>query len=144
MEKARKDAESHRIKVEGDVKMASQEALQTTRTAIENMLVASAVDKPVADALSSDKFIKEIISEVAKKFSAQESADLSLVLPESLKAGLEPFVKGELAKMVGKKVAGGMKIGPKDGSYFISLTDESFQALIGEYLRPATKQLLFG
>lgn len=152
VEKARKDAESHRIKVEGDVKMASQEALQTTRTAIENMLVASAVDKPVADALSSDKFIKEIISEVAKKFSAQESADLSLVLPESLKAGLDPFVKGELAKMVGKgvevtfskKIGAGFKIGPKDGSYFISLTDESFQALIGEYLRPATKQLLFG
>ena len=152
VEKARKEAESHRIKVEGDVKMASQEALQTTRTAIENLLVASAVEKPVADALSQDKFIKEIITEVAKKFSAQESTDLALVLPESLKASLEPFVKGELAKLVGKgveatfskKIAAGFRIGPKDGSYFISLTDESFQALIGEYLRPATKQLLFG
>ena len=152
LDKAAKDAESHRIKVEGDVKMASQEALQTTRTAIENLLVASAVDKPVAEALSSDKFIKDIITEVAKKFSAQESADLALVLPESLKASLEPFVKGELAKLVGngveasfsKKIGAGFKIGPKDGSYFISLTDESFQALIGEYLRPATKQLLFG
>ena len=152
VEKAKKEAESHRIKVEGDVKMASQEALQTTRAAIENMLVASAVEIPVTDALSSDKFIKDIITEVAKKFSAQESADLALVLPESLKAGLEPFVKGELAKLVGKgveatfsrKIGAGFKIGPKDGSYFISLTDESFQALIGEYLRPATKQLLFG
>ena len=152
LDKAAKDAESHRVKVEGDVKMASQEALQTTRTAIENLLVASAVDKPVAEALSSDKFIKDIITEVAKKFSAQESADLALVLPESLKASLEPFVKGELAKLVGKgveasfskKIGAGFKIGPKDGSYFISLTDESFQALIGEYLRPATKQLLFG
>ena len=152
LDKAAKDAESHRIKVEGDVKMASQEALQTTRTAIENLLVASAVDKPVAEALSSDKFIKDIITEVAKKFSAQESADLALVLPESLKAILEPFVKGELSKLVGKgveasfskKIGAGFKIGPKDGSYFISLTDESFQALIGEYLRPATKQLLFG
>ena len=152
VEKARKEAESHRIKVEGDVKMASQEALQTTRTAIENLLVTSAVEKPVTEALSSDKFIKDIIAEVAKKFSSQESADLSLILPESLKASLEPFVKGELAKMVGKgveatfskKIGAGFKIGPKDGSYFISLTDESFQALIGEYLRPATKQLLFG
>lgn len=152
LDKAAKDADSHRIKVEGDVKMASQEALQTTRTAIENLLVASTVDKPVTDALSSEKFIKEIITEVAKKFSAQESADLSLILPESLKAGLEPFVKGELAKLVGngveatfsKKIGAGFKIGPKDGSYFISLTDDAFQALIGEYLRPATKQILFG
>lgn len=152
LDKAAKDADSHRIKVEGDVKMASQEALQTTRTAIENLLVASAVDKPVTNALTSDSFIKEIITEVAKKFSAQESADLALVLPESLKANLEPFVKGELAKLVGKgveatfskKIGAGFRIGPKDGSYFISLTDDAFQALIGEYLRPATKQLLFG
>ncbi len=43
-----------------------------------------------------------------------------------------------------KKIAGGFKIGPKDGGYFISLTDESFQELIGAYVRPATKQILFG
>ncbi len=152
LEKAAKDAESHRVKVEGDVKMASQEALQTTRTAIENLVVATTVDKPVKDALSEEKFVKEIISAVAAKFSTQESADLSLVLPESLKAGLEPFVKGELSKLVGKgveatfskKIGAGFKIGPKDGSYFISLTDDAFTALIGEYLRPATKSLLFG
>ena len=152
LEKARKDAESHRIKTEGDLKMASQEALQTTRAAIENLLVASAVEKPVTEALSSDSFIKEVIAEVAKKFSTQESADLSLILPESLKSNLEPYVKGELAKLVGKgveatfskKISAGFRIGPKDGSYFISLTDDAFQALIGEYLRPATKVLLFG
>ena len=152
LDKAARDAESHRVKVEGDVKMASQEAIQTTRAAIENLIVASVVDKPVSEALSSDKYIKEIISEVAKRFSVQESADLALILPESLKASLEPFISGELSKLVGKgveasfskKIGAGFKIGPKDGSYFISLTDDAFQALIGEYLRPATKVLLFG
>ena len=43
-----------------------------------------------------------------------------------------------------KKIAGGFTIGPKDGSYFISLTDETFKELISEYLRPATRKLLFG
>ena len=43
-----------------------------------------------------------------------------------------------------RKIAGGLKIGPKDGSYFISLTDESFKELIGAYMRPATKAILFG
>ena len=89
---------------------------------------------------------------MAKNFSAQEPAHLALVLPENLKAGLEPYVKNELAKAVGKgveatfskKIGAGFKIGPKDGSYFISLTDESFKALIGEYLRPATRKILFG
>ena len=150
--KARKEADDFKVKVEGDVKMASMQALQATRADIENLVIAKAVDAPVAKALSSEEYIKGIITAVAQKFSAEEPADLSLVLPESLKAGLEPFVKNELGKLLGKgidasfskKVAGGFKIGPKDGGYFVSLTDETFKELIGAYLRPATKSLLFG
>lgn len=152
VEKAKKEAESYKVKVEGDVKMASQEALQTTRATIENIVVAKAVEKPVEEALSDSAFVKEIITAVAKNFSAQESADLSVVLPEKLQKELEPFVKGELAKAVGKgveasfskKIGAGFTIGPKDGSYFISLTDDAFCSLIGEYMRPATKKILFG
>ena len=110
------------------------------------------MDAPVKEALSSADFLKGIIEAVAKNFSAQESTDLALVLPEKLQKELEPFVKNELTKTLGKgveasfakKINGGFKIGPKDGSYFISLTDESFQELIGDYLRPTTKEILFG
>jgi V/A-type H+-transporting ATPase subunit E len=150
--KARKEADDFKVKVEGDVKMASMQALQATRADIENLIIAKAVDAPVAKALSSEEYIKGIITAVAQKFSAEEPADLSLVLPESLKSALEPFVKNELGKLLGKgveasfskKLAGGFKIGPKDGGYFVSLTDETFKDLIGAYLRPATKSLLFG
>ena len=149
--KAQKDAADYKIKVEGDVKMASIQAVQATRAGIENLIVAQAVE-PVKGALAEKAYLKEIITAVAQRFSAQESADLALVLPEKLQKNLEPFVKGELAKAVGKgveatfsrKMSGGFKIGPKDGGYFISLTDEAFQNLIGEYLRPATKKILFG
>ena len=150
--RARKEADDFKVKVEGDVKMASMQALQATRADIENLVVAKAVNEPVAKALSDEEYLKGIITAVAQKFSAEEPADLSLVLPESLKAGLEPFVKNELGKLLGKgvdatfskKLAGGFKIGPKDGGYFVSLTDETFKDLIGAYLRPATKSLLFG
>ena len=150
--KARKDAEDFKVKVEGDVKMAAQQAVQATRTDIENLVVSKVVDGTVDKALSNEEYIKGIITAVAQKFSADEPADLSLVLPESLKGALEPFVKNELGKLLGKgvdasfskKVAGGFKIGPKDGGYFVSLTDDTFKDLIGSYLRPATKKLLFG
>ena len=150
--KARKDAEDFKVKVEGDVKMAAQQAVQATRTDIENLVVSKVVDGTVDKALANEDYIKGIITAVAQKFSADEPADLSLVLPESLKSALEPFVKNELGKLLGKgvdaafskKVAGGFKIGPKDGGYFVSLTNETFKDLIGSYLRPATKKLLFG
>ena len=150
--KARKDADDFKVKVEGDVKMAASQAVQATRTDIENLVIAKVADCTVEKALSNEDYLKGIITAVAQKFSADEPADLALVLPESLKAGLEPFVKNELGKLLGKgveatfskKVAGGFKIGPKDGGYFVSLTDDTFKDLIGSYLRPATKKLLFG
>ena len=102
--------------------------------------------------LSSADFVKEILRSVAEKFSAEEASDLSVVLPASLQAELEPFVKGELSELLGKgidatfskKISGGFNIGPRDGGYFISMTDETFNDLITEYLRPVTKKLLFG
>ena len=151
IEKAQKEAADYKVKVEGDVKMASTQALQATKAGIENLIVAKAVE-PAKDVLGSEAFLKEVITAVAKNFSAQESTDLSLVLPEKLQKSLEPFITAELTKTLGKgvettfskKVNAGFKIGPRDGSYFIDLTDEAFQALIGEYLRPATKKILFG
>ena len=152
VEKAQKEAADYKVKVEGDVKMASSQALQATKAAIEQIIVAKAVDAPVKEALSQADFLKGIITAVAQRFSAQESTDLALVLPEQLQKELEPFLKGALAQTLGKgvgasfskKLNGGFKIGPKDGSYFISFTDEAFQQLIGDYLRPGTKKILFG
>ena len=151
LEKAKKEAADYKTKVEGDVKMATSQALQATKAGIEGIIVAKAVE-PVKEQLCGAAFMKEIITAVAQRFSTQESTDLALVLPEKLQEQLEPFIKGELAQTLGKgveasfskKMAGGFKIGPKDGSYFISLTDDSFQALIADYLRPATKKILFG
>jgi len=150
--KAKKDAADYQTKIEGDLKMASAQALQSTRKDIENLVIGKVVDAPVKETLASTDFLKEIITAVAKNFSAEQASDISLVLPESLKGSLEPFVKNELSKVIGKgidatfskKVAGGFNIGPKDGSYFVSMTDETFSSLISESLRPATKKLLFG
>ena len=150
--KAKKDAADYQTKIEGDLKMASAQAIQSTRKDIENLVIGKVVDTPVKEALASPDFLKDIITAVAKNFSAEQATDISLVLPESLKGSLEPFVKNELSKVIGKgidatfskKIAGGFNIGPKDGSYFVSMTDETFSSLISEYLRPATKKLLFG
>lgn len=150
--KAAKDAEDLKSKVESDVRTASAHSLQATRSDIANLVVAKMSADKVSAALADKDFVKEIISSVAKNFSASESADLALVLPAALQSELEPWVNGELSKVLGsevkasfsKKLAGGFTIGPKDGSWFIDLSEESFKALIADYLRPVTKKVLFG
>ena len=151
-EKAVKNAEDLKAKVESDLKMASAQCLQASKKDIENLLVSSISEEKVAESLKDTAFIKEIIRSVAEKFNAQEASELELVLPEKLKNELEPWVSDELAKAIGggvnahfsKKISGGFTIGPKEGGWFVSLTEQTFNELIAEYLRPVTRKLLFG
>ena len=149
---AQKQAEEIKSKVASDIRMASNQSLAATKKDIESLVVGKMTEEPAKKALSSADFVKELIKAVAEKFSTDGPVDLALILPESLQKELEPFVTNELAKMLNagvsasfsKKVNGGFKIGPKDGGYFVSFTYETFNELIAEYLRPATKKILFG
>ena len=149
---AKKDAEDLRTKVQSDLKMAANQSVAATKKDIETLVVAKMTEAEVKNALTSADFVKEVILAVAKGFNTEEPVDLEVVLPEALKKNLEGFVAKELSKALkgnveasfSKKIAGGFTIGPKDGGYFISFTDETFNALISEYLRPATKKILFG
>ena len=149
---AQKQAEDLKTKTASDVKMAAAQSLAATKKDIETLIVGKMTDEAVKKALSSADYVKELIKAVAEKFTTDGPVELAVVLPEALKKELEPFVTDELAKTLGagveasfsKKVSGGFQIGPKEGGYFISFTDETFTELISEYLRPTTKKLLFG
>ena len=148
---AQKQAEELKAKTASDVKMASSQSIAATKKDIENLVVGKMTDEAVKKTLSTPDFVKEIVKAVAEKFTTDGPADLNLILPESLKNDLEPFATQELAKILGagveasfsKKVSGGFKIGPKNGGWFVSFTDETFNELISEYLRPATRKILF-
>lgn len=149
---AEKDAASLKAKAESDIRMAASQSLQTAKKSIEDLLAGSLVNSKVGDALTDPEFIKKIISAVADKFNAEESCDLSLVLPATMQSELEPWVKDSLQKTLGKgvqaqfskKLAGGFTIGPKGGSWYVSLSDETFRELISGYIRPVTRKILFG
>ena len=152
IEAAQKQAEEIKTKTASDIKMASTQSIAATKKDIETLIVGKMTGEAVKKTLSSPDFIKDLIKAVAEKFTTDGPVDLNLVLPESLKNDLEPFATQELAKILGagveasfsKKIAGGFQIGPKDGGYFVSFTEETFNELICEYLRPATKKILFG
>jgi V/A-type H+-transporting ATPase subunit E len=151
---AEKDAEELKTKVTADVKMAATQSIAVTKQEIEKMVVTKAAAEGVKANMSDAAFVKELIMTVVKAFNPQNAApvDLNLILPESMKAEVEPFVKNEIANQFkgevkvdySKKMNGGFKISPKDGGYMLQFTDEEFTQLIANYLRPATKKILFG
>lgn len=151
VDQAKAKAEDIAAKAQSDIKTASAHALDATKTAIQNAILAKSADAAVGKVMGEEEFAKEFILAVAKSMGEGGSDELSLILPESLKE-LSPYVTSQVSKAigknievkVGKNIKGGLNIGPKDGSYYISLSDETFTSLIREYLRPATRKLLFG
>ena len=151
---ANKEAEELRTKVMADVKMAATQSIAVTKQEIEKMVVTRTAAEGVKANMGNADFVKELILSVVKAFNPQNASpvDLSLILPESLKAEVEPFVKNEIANQFkgevkvdySKKMNGGFKVAPKDGGYVLQFTDEEFTQLIANYLRPATKKILFG
>ena len=151
---AEKDAEELKTKVAADVKMAATQSIAVTKQEIEKMVVTNTATEGVKANMGNADFVKELITSVVKAFNPQNASpvDLSLILPEALKAEMEPFVKSEIANRFkgevkvdySKKMNGGFKVSPKDGGYMLQFTDEEFTQLIANYLRPATKKILFG
>ena len=151
---ANKEAEELKTKVTADVKMAATQSIAVTKQEIEKMVVTKAAAEGVKANMNNTTFVKDLITSVVKAFNPQNAApvDLNLILPESLKTELEPVVKNEIANQFkgevkvdySKKMNGGFKVSPKDGGYMLQFTDEEFTQLIANYLRPATKQILFG
>lgn len=151
---ANKEAEELKTKVNADVKMAATQSIAVTKQEIEKMVIMSAAEQGVKASMSSADFVKELIKDIVKAFNPENASPvaLDLILPEAMKKEVEPFVKNEINKMFksnvtvsfNKKLGGGFKVAPQDGGYVLQFTDEEFTQLISNYLRPATKKILFG
>lgn len=157
-EAIRADAERRavniRTMVQGDIKMASTQTINALKQQVENMVRTKAVAGPVGQALSDQGFVKQLIASVVKAFNAAnpDGMGLEVILPAQERKDLETAFRNEVGRILGdgveirnvKGLANGFQIGPKDGGYRLSFTGDDFTGLVSEYLRPATKKILFG
>ena len=151
--KAQSEAAELKSKTENDVKMASLQAFTAVKQQIENVIVAKTL-APAKAAASETEFLKEIIKSIVSAFNPEnsDSVALDIILPAEKQTELEKFAKEQLSKICSagvdvqfsKGIQGGFKIAPKGEGYMLSFTDKDFENIIAEYLRPKTKELLFG
>ena len=151
--KAQSEAAELKSKTENDVKMASLQAFTAVKQQIENVIVAKTL-APAKAAASETEFLKEIIKSIVTAFNPEnsDSVALDIILPADKQTELEKFAKEQLSKICtagvdvqfSKGIQGGFKIAPKGEGYMLSFTDKDFENIIAEYLRPKTKELLFG
>ena len=152
--KAQADAAELKSKTENDVKMASQQAFTAVKQQIENAIISKAVAAPVKAAVSDVDFLKETLKTIVSAFNPtnSDSVALEIILPADKQKEMDSFAKESLNKICSagvdvqfsKGIQGGFRISPKGEGYMLSFTDKDFENIIAEYLRPKTKELLFG
>ena len=132
LEAARKEAEELRTRVEGDIRMASSQTISAIRQQIENIIITKAVSAGVKQNLEDPELIKTLLVTIAKAFNAAFEKKAAAVMGEGVSVSFS------------RQIAGGFRIGPRDGGYMISFAEGDFESILTEYLRPATRKLLFG
>lgn len=136
-----------------EISLAGRQALTKIKAEIENAVVTSSIEAGVKSAVMDGKFIAEMMLAVAKGWSGADSGVVSLeaLLPEAQKKSLDAATKKSTAELLkagvevgySSQVKSGFKIGAKDGGYYISFSQEDFDALMRGYLRARVSDLLF-
>jgi V/A-type H+-transporting ATPase subunit E len=139
--------------VDAELALASKQSIRTVKQQITEMIVSKVIDVPVKKAFDDVKFVKEIIEAVVKNWDPKknEAIDLSVLLPADLEKEFAQFFTAKSCKELNANLElsfsdslkGGFKVGPADGSYKISFSEEDFENFFKSYLRPKTIEMLY-
>ncbi|MDR2937022.1 MAG: hypothetical protein LBU80_06770 [Rikenellaceae bacterium] len=136
-----------------EILLASRQSIATIKQQIAELLIDLNVTPVLKDVLLDPALVKDLIVVVARNWNGStcENPDLCVMLPPESEQKLVDSLKTTAAQTLGsgmeittsEGVKSGFKIGPKDGSYYISFSDDDFDALFREFLRPKVSELLF-
>lgn len=136
-----------------EISLAGKQAMARIKTEISDMIIAKTVSPAVKGATLDAAFVKEMLLDLARNWNGKDSSgsNLNAMLPESRRnefsAAFEKSAKELLAAGIevgySKEVKSGFKIGAKGEGYYISFSDESFDALLKEYLRDKVSEMLY-
>ena len=135
-----------------EIALAGRQAVSKIKTELAEVIILKTTGEAVKGAVVDPAFVKDMLLAVANNWTSN-TTDVSLkaLLPEAKRAELDAAMQSAAAELLkagievgySKDVKSGFKVGEKDGGYYISFTDESFDALFQEYLREKVANMLY-
>lgn len=136
-----------------EISLAGKQAVSKIKSEIATVVVAQCTADKVKAANLDATFVKEVLLAVAKNWNGASSSKIELkaLLPEAEKASLDAAFEKAAKELLAagievgysNQVKSGFKVGAKEGGYYISFSDDDFNALLGGYLREKVADLLF-
>ncbi len=154
IEKAEKEAADLNKNALNELQLSSRQAISDLKQEIVNLVQVKTIEPEARGAFKELAFTRDIIQSIVDKWDPESSdnVDLQVLLPEKQQKEFELFFKQKARDLLDKgldvkfsdRLKGGFKIGPKDGSYLVSFSDEDFDHFFKLYMRPRLIELLFG
>jgi V/A-type H+/Na+-transporting ATPase subunit E len=153
IEKAEKEAAEIKKNVSSEVKLSARQAINTIKQQITEIITAKSTGEKIKEAFDEKEFLQNVIVTAVRNWNPKESKsiDVTVLLPEKDQKELNDYFTSKQKSLLDaglelrfdESMESGFKIGPKDGSYQISFTDEDFENFFRNYLRPRTTELLY-
>ncbi len=148
---AEQDADELKRNVSSELQLSAEQTVSALKQRITGLVTAQATQQPTQEAFQDKDFLKKVIQSLIDhwKDSGQGTAlylspDREKELYEYFSSRAQESMQQGLTVKPGSKLSEGFRIGPADGSYVVSFTEEDFQAFFADFLRPRTKELLYG
>lgn len=150
---AKKKSDEIKSSSEAEFRLSSKQAINVLKQQITDLVNGEIVNASVKDAFKDKDFVKRLIETSIKNWkpASDEDIDISLLLPEKQEKEIQQYFTKSVKDLLKKgleirfddEVKSGFQIGPKNGSYKISFTEEDFINFFKQYLRPRLIKLLF-
>jgi len=137
-----------------ELQLAGRQSISDLKQKVVGLLERETLSTHTKSAFADQQFVQELILAVVQNWKPNESdtVDLQLLLPKSKENEFQSFLKQKVQAYFDKglqvtwseRMKNGFKIGPKDGGYLVSFSDEDFDNFFISYLRPMLVELLFG
>jgi V/A-type H+/Na+-transporting ATPase subunit E len=132
-----------------ELKLATVQLVNSLKQEITEMVNGSIVGDSIKSATADKEFVKQLLLRAVQNWVSDQS--LLVVVPERDQSDVEAFFANQAKALLDKnitietanKIKAGFQIGPADGSYKVSFTDDDFIRFFKEFLRPKVVELLF-
>ena len=145
---ARKSAEKEKQIVLSEVKLASDQALDTLRQKIKQLIANQSINSSLENSFKSDSFIRNLILEIAKNWNKESGFALELdtvigkKLETEIKTSLSSLIK-DVQVDLNKNIEAGFKIIDKKEGFEIEFSESQFKEFLKPFIKEKTQKLLF-
>jgi V/A-type H+-transporting ATPase subunit E len=150
---AKKKSDEIKTNAVAEIKLTSKQAINALKQQITDLINNKIVSEAVSKVFNDKDFIKKLIETSINnwKSTSDEVIDISILLPAKEEKNLNQYFNNSVTGLLKKGIAikfdndikSGFQIGPKDGSFKISFTEEDFINFFKHYMRPRLIKLLF-